>query len=84
MMNKFIAVAYYTPNYKDEVKGLVESAILCGVPIYVEAVEEKGNWDENTHYKPTFIKECLERFNCPILYVDADARFCNLDRKSVV
>ena len=74
-MNNFITIAYYTPRYKDEAFGLSCSCFEKGVLNYIKEVAELGNWDANTHYKPTFIKECLQKFQTDLLYVDADARF---------
>jgi hypothetical protein len=74
-ISRFIVCSYYTPKYAVEANGLVASCIKYGVPVYVEPLRDLGSWDANTHYKPTFIKNCLKKFNCDVVYIDADARF---------
>jgi hypothetical protein len=75
MTNKFIVVGYYTDKYKGEALEFLRTCIECNVPVYCEYVPDKGGWDKNTRHKPTFIRECLDRFDCNIVYVDVDARF---------
>jgi hypothetical protein len=75
MTNKFIVVGYYTDKYKGEALEFLRTCIECNVPVYCEHVPDKGGWDKNTRHKPTFIRECLDRFDCNIVYVDVDARF---------
>ena len=76
MNMSWIVVAYYTPSYKGEISKLRQSMEDHDVPFYIEGIEDQGGWDANTHYKPTFIKRCMDLFpNKDIVYVDADATF---------
>lgn len=72
---KYIIIAYYTKNtgYEDEIKNLVESANKFGLDIYTEGIKRFGSWQQHTHYKPVFIKKCLEELKKPVVYLDADA-----------
>ena len=72
----WICVVYYTPNYSGEASKLKDSMDSLDLPYYMEVIENKGGWDKNTHYKPTFIRKCLDMFpEKDIVYVDADATF---------
>lgn len=71
----FVVVAYYTPKYKKEAEQLLKTMKQFDLEYDVQKVKDLGNWNKNTHYKPTFIREMLEKHKKPILYVDADARF---------
>lgn len=75
MTKNFIIVAYYTAKYKKEAIAFLETCCDVGVPVYCQYYEDRGSWDLNTRIKPEFIKSCIERFTCNILYVDVDARF---------
>ena len=74
----FIVVAYYTVDtiYEMHVERLKESLLKFNIPHHVVGIENRGDWYKNTCYKPTFIKEMMEKFpGLDIVYVDADARF---------
>ncbi|MEA2036818.1 MAG: hypothetical protein U9O94_04880, partial [Nanoarchaeota archaeon] len=46
------------------------------IPRYSKKIASLGNWNLNTHYKATFIRECLDKFGKnDLVYVDVDARF---------
>lgn len=74
-MEDFIVCAYYTPLYKEEALQLMDTCLIHSINFWIEPLPDLGSWDKNTHFKPKFIQRCLEKFNKPILYVDADARF---------
>lgn len=69
-----LVVSFYTKNtiYEKEVEDLEVSCRSLGIEHYIEKREDLGSWVENTWQKPTFILECLERFDRPLLWVDAD------------
>ncbi|MGE4357515.1 MAG: hypothetical protein AB7E08_03040 [Candidatus Omnitrophota bacterium] len=73
-MAKFIVIAYYTPRYKQEAEELEKTLKEFNLDYEIKAIEDKGGWDRNTHYKPMIIREALEKYRKPVLYVDADAR----------
>jgi hypothetical protein len=72
---KYQLVSYYTINtgYADEAAKLGASAYDLKLPIYIRPIDNLGSWQKNTHYKPIFLKECLDKFKMPIVYVDSDA-----------
>ena len=72
-----LVVSYYTKGtpYEEEVKSLRESCERFGIECHIEGVESKGSWEENCAYKPYFIREMMQRFRRPLLWVDADAVF---------
>lgn len=75
MTKNFLVVGYYTPRYKEHASEFVESCLKNSVPVYCEQIDDLGDWDKNTHYKPDFIKKCLSKFPLfNIIYVDVDAR----------
>lgn len=71
----FIVCAYYTERYKQHADEFIMSAKEVGVDVHTSLVNDLGLWVLNCGYKPTFIKECLEKFNTNIVYCDIDARF---------
>lgn len=71
---KTVIVAYYTPEYAGEAKEFLSLLSAFNCSVFCVAVPNQGGWDANTHYKPTFIKQCLELFKKPIVYLDVDSR----------
>lgn len=71
----FIVVGFYTDNYKDSAEGFVKSCVANGVQFYLERISDQGGWNRNTSYKPTFVRNCLDKFNVDIVYCDVDAEF---------
>jgi len=73
----FIVVAYYTEGtmYEDYVPILKESLEKFNIPYDIQAVPNLGSWLENTSYKPTFIKEMLQKHHHDIVYTDIDSVF---------
>lgn len=74
----FIVVAYYSMDsiYEQSSKRLIKSLKEFNIMHYVEGIECKGSWYNNCAYKPTFLKQMMEKFKCwNIVYVDADAEF---------
>lgn len=72
-----VVVSFYTRNtpYEEQARGLVESIErLDGVPYCVVGIESAGSWEANCSLKPSFILQCLQELQRPVLWVDADAR----------
>ncbi len=67
-------ISFYTKNtiYEKEIEDLSLSCKSLKVDHYIEAREDLGSWEKNCCQKPLFILECLEKFNCPLLWIDAD------------
>ncbi len=75
---KFIVVGYYTKNtiYEGKAEVLRRSLEKYKVPFMLQCIEDLGGWYANTCYKPTFLKEMLDKFpDHNIVYVDCDAKF---------
>jgi len=75
----WIVCAYFTKNtsYEEHVKNLVNSLEQFNLPHEITSVDNRGNWYANTQYKPTFLKQMLEKhYPYSVIYVDADAIFC--------
>ncbi len=72
-----LVVSYYTKGtpYEEVVKALRDSCEKFGIECHIEGVESKGSWEENCTYKAYFMKEMMQRFQRPLLWVDADAVF---------
>ncbi len=74
-----IIVGFYTRNtlYEDHVKNLIASLKLYDLPYKIVPIDNKGSWHKNMQYKPTFLKNILMELDpSPLVYVDADAVFC--------
>ncbi len=71
-----IYVTYYTPDYWNHAKLWKLSADRWGLDYHRHQIKDLGSWQKNTHYKPTFLLECLERWpDRPVVWVDVDAVF---------
>jgi len=86
----FIIVGYYTKNtiYEKKSRVFINSLKKFNIPYDVRAIENLGDWWKNTGYKPTFLREMLEKHKPKsIVYVDCDAEFLRFpelfDRLSV-
>lgn len=73
----FIVCGYYTKDtiYEEMAQTLEASLQKFKVPFYIQRIKSRGNWHDNTSYKPTFLLEMLEKFDDDIIYVDCDAEF---------
>ncbi len=72
-----LVVSFYTKNtpYEKEAEGLAKSCDAHGIRYCIEGVTLTDDWHANTLYKPTFLKEQLEKHDQSLLWVDCDARF---------
>lgn len=72
-----VIISFYTVStpYQLEVHNLIESCKRFGLETDIIGVESKGSWEFNCAYKPFFILEQLEKWNKPLLWVDADGVF---------
>jgi hypothetical protein len=74
----FIVVSYYTVNslYQDRAKVLAQSLSKFGLDYDLQPINNLGGWDKNTHYKPQFVKEMLDKHTGKaVVYTDADSEF---------
>jgi len=76
---RFIVCSYFTKDkvYPKHARNLIESLEKFGITHDVVCIDSLGSWQKNTHYKPTFALEMLEKhYPLSIVVVDADAIFC--------
>ncbi len=70
----FVACAFYTPNYLEQVLSLKASLERLGINHYFRRYERGATWEATTRLKPVFVHHALERFpDKDVLYLDADA-----------
>ena len=67
-------VSYYTPNYRREAMGLVETLDSFGLEYAVKQIEDRGSWERNCAHKPTFMRRIMVSYDQPVVWLDADAR----------
>lgn len=71
-----IYISYYTLNtpYEQVIQNcLLPSLKQWNLKYDIEAIEDKGSWQANTGYKCVFIKKMLQKYNEPVVFLDADA-----------
>ena len=74
----FIVVAYYTDDeiYGPAVDRLSTSLLKYGLNHHLQIIDSKGSWSANTSFKPSFIREMMDRYpGAGIVYTDADSEF---------
>jgi hypothetical protein len=70
----YVACAFYTPNYLEQVLSLKASLEKLGINHYFKRYERGPTWEATTRLKPVFVHHALERFpDKDVLYLDADA-----------
>lgn len=69
-----LVVSFYTQDwfYPHHARRLIAECESLDLEFHVEQRASAGGYLENTCQKPTFIRECLERFERPILWIDVD------------
>lgn len=72
-----VIVSFYTKGtpYQIEVQNLIASCEKFSLEYEICGIESQGSWELNCAYKPFFILEQLEKWQQPILWVDADGVF---------
>jgi hypothetical protein len=74
--SNIIVISYYTKKtiYAKEILNLKYSIDKLNLNYHISAIDDMKDWNLNTYYKATFIKEMLLKYpNNKLLYVDADA-----------
>ena len=71
-------VSFYTPEYKKYADNLIKTLDNQKLNHYIAPVNDLGNWDLNTKFKPTFILKQLKESNTPIIWIDADSTIVRL------
>lgn len=73
---KFITISYCTKGaYEELSRRLKESLEKLHLSYNIKVIDTLGSWQKNCIYKATFIKEMLQKYGRPVLFVDADAIF---------
>lgn len=75
----WIICAYYTKDtpYAEHAKKFTESLQKFSLPHDVVGVDSKGDWYSNMQFKPTFLKQMLEKHHPnSVVYIDVDAEVC--------
>ena len=67
-------VTFYTPHYGGEVHDWYTSCNHLQIEHEATEVEDQGSWRLNVGMKPAFILDRLHEHDCPILWLDVDAR----------
>ena len=69
-----LIVSFYTDDwlYPTHARQLRAECNRLGLDSHIERRPSAGGYLENTCQKPTFLLECLERFQRPVLWIDVD------------
>jgi len=71
-----LLVNYHTGGpYALEAKEMERTARLFGLKPFIQERDSAGSWRENCYQKIDFMRECLERFDKPMIWTDADGRY---------
>lgn len=69
-------ISYYTKKtpYENVITQYLEPSLKkWNLNYYIKGVDDLGDWNKNTDFKASFIKDCLEKFKQNIVFLDADA-----------
>ncbi len=70
----YVACAFYTPNYLEQVLSLKASLEALGINHYLKRYARARTWEATTRLKPVFVDHALDKFpDKDVLYLDADA-----------
>lgn len=80
---KTLFVTYYSDTapstfYKECAISLESEIKNLDGRIHVECLDSMGSYEKNCLRKPQFILDCLEKFNEPIIWIDADSKVNSL------
>jgi hypothetical protein len=70
-------VTFYTPEYENEQKQLVETCNKFKVPVKTYKKSSKGSWVHNCTMKAETILEALDELKTGVVWIDADGRLRN-------
>jgi len=68
-----LTIAFHTPDYAHEAELFRASLEQVGMEHEITAIESRGDWYDNTAYKPVFLREMRQKHTGPLLYIDVDA-----------
>ena len=64
-------ISYFTDDwlYPEFADSLVEDCERLDLDYYIKGIDSFGDYRLNCGYKPSFILECLQKFEEPVLWV---------------
>jgi hypothetical protein len=70
-----LVISFYTRHtpYAEEITRLRRSCQEHGLALHVEGLPSTGCWVRNCALKGPFVWQCLQQFDQPLLWLDADA-----------
>lgn len=70
-----IVISFYTINTPDEieVQRLQNSLRKLEIPFVIEGLKPKATWVENCALKANFVQNMLQKHDCDMWWLDADA-----------
>lgn len=68
-------ISFYTTDweYPEHAIRLAKECDTFGIDHFIQEKESTKDYIKNTALKPYFIKDCLEKFKAPVIWVDVDA-----------
>jgi len=70
----FVCISMFTNDeYVEQAKRLVGSLDALNLPYEVFPIESNGTWTLNAQKKPIIVREALNKYRRPIVWVDADS-----------
>jgi len=73
---KPLVVSFHTGQepYAGYALTLADSCAGLGLDCRIEQLPDRGTWVENVSLKGRFLRDCMRRFDRPLLWVDVDGR----------
>ena len=69
----FVSFATAGTGYVDEIENLRRSLEGLGLEHRIQTVPNRGSWQANSAWRPTWLRGLLERHHRPVVWVDSDA-----------
>jgi len=71
----FIVVSMFTvgTEYEVEVNSLKQSLDTLSIKYEIVGVKPQGSWEKNTQIKPVVIRQVMDKYRMPVVWIDADA-----------
>lgn len=67
-------ISFATDNYRNDSARLLRSLDRWNLSHYIEYIPDRGSWETNCAYKPTFILDYMEHHGSEsVIWLDADA-----------
>jgi SAM-dependent methyltransferase len=78
---KVLYIGYYTRGngYEAHARELIKTLDGFQLPHEIEAIDDRGGWQQNTQFKARFIQMKMEQHpDCALVWLDADARILQI------